>query len=195
MLLSTGAGADFTLIDVSNAIAGQTASNISFTAAGNISATDVQAALQELDTEKIGSASPTFTGTVLLGQNAVLAFEGSAADDYETTITVTNPTADRSIVFPDVKRERRNDWRYGHSHQHHDSGWHDCQRRHQHKLRLQSASSPTAVLVNCCKPLLTALTLSSPAMSMSLERWTLRVLRRLIQPQRLQVLRRSTPIS
>ena len=102
MLLSTGAGADFTLIDVSNAIAGQTASNISFTASGNIAATDVQAAIQELDSEKPGSASPTFTGTVLLGQNAVLAFEGSADDDYETTITVTNPTADRTITLPDV---------------------------------------------------------------------------------------------
>ena len=102
MLLSTGAGADFILIDVSNAIAGQTASNISFTASGNIAATDVQAAIQELDSEKVGSASPTFTGTVLLGQNAVLAFEGSAADDYETTITVTNPTADRTITIGDV---------------------------------------------------------------------------------------------
>jgi len=102
MLLSTGAGADFILIDVSNAIAGQTASNISVTPAGNIAATDVQAALQELDSEKPGAASPTFTGTVLLGQNAVLAFEGSANDQYETTITVTNATADRTIVFPNV---------------------------------------------------------------------------------------------
>ena len=102
MLLSTGAGADFTLIDVSNAIAGQTASNISVTPAGNISATDVQAALQELDTEKPGTASPTFTGTVLLGQNAVLAFEGSANDEYELTITCVNPTADRTITFPNA---------------------------------------------------------------------------------------------
>ena len=39
---------------------------------------------------------------MLLGQNAVLAFEGSADDDHETTITVTNPTADRTITFPDV---------------------------------------------------------------------------------------------
>ena len=102
MLLSTGAGADFVLIDVSNAIAGQTASNISFTAAGSISATDVQAAIQELDSEKISAASPTFTGTVLLGQNTVLAFEGSAVDEYETTITAINPTAARTITFPDV---------------------------------------------------------------------------------------------
>jgi len=102
MLLSTGAGADFILIDVSNAIAGQTASNISFTASGSISATDVQAALQELDIEKLGAASPTFTGTVLLGQNAVLAFEGSADDGSELTITCANPTADRTITFPDI---------------------------------------------------------------------------------------------
>ncbi len=102
MLISLGSGSTFQLIDVSNAIAGQTAGNISFVATGNIAATDVQAALQELDSEKIGAASPTFTGTVLLGQNAVLAFEGSADDGSETTITVTNPTADRTITFPDV---------------------------------------------------------------------------------------------
>ena len=102
MLISLGAGSTFQLIDVSNAIAGQTASNISVVATGGITATDVQAALQGLDTGKIGAASPTFTGTVLLGQNAVLAFEGSADDQYETTITVVNATADRTITFPNV---------------------------------------------------------------------------------------------
>ena len=102
MLISLGTGSTFQLIDVSNAIAGQTAANISVVATGNISSTDVQAALQELDTEKPGSASPTFTGTVLLGQNAVLAFEGSTDDGSETTITVTDPTADRTITFPDA---------------------------------------------------------------------------------------------
>ena len=102
MLISLGTGSTFELIDVSNAIAGQTAANISVVPVGNIAASNVQSALQELDTEKIGSASPTFTGTVLLGQNAVLAFEGSADDANETTITVANPTADRTITFPDV---------------------------------------------------------------------------------------------
>lgn len=102
MLVSLGTGATFSLIDVSNAIAGQTAANISVVPVGGIAATNVQSAIQELDTEKIGAASPTFTGTVLLGQNAVLAFEGSSDDGNETTITVANPTADRSIVFPDV---------------------------------------------------------------------------------------------
>ena len=102
MLISLGTGSTFELIDVSNAIAGQTAANISVVPVGDIAATNVQSALQELDTEKIGAASPTFTGTVLLGQNAVLAFEGSTDDGNETTITVTDPTADRTITIPDV---------------------------------------------------------------------------------------------
>jgi hypothetical protein len=102
MLISIGTGSTFTLIDVSNAIAGQTASNITVTPANNISSTDVQAALEELDSEKLSSSSPSLTGTVLLGQNAVLVFEGSTDDDYETTITVVNPTADRTITVPNV---------------------------------------------------------------------------------------------
>ena len=102
MLISLGTGSTFSLIDVSNAIAGQTASNISVVPAGNISSTDVQAALQELDTEKIGAASPTFTGTVSIDTNGTLVFEGSSADDYETTLTVTDPTADRTITLPNV---------------------------------------------------------------------------------------------
>lgn len=102
MLISLGTGSTFSLIDVSNAIAGQTAANISVVPAGTISSTDVQAALQELDTEKIGAASPTFTGTVSIDTNGTLVFEGSSADDYETTVTVTNPTADRTITLPNV---------------------------------------------------------------------------------------------
>lgn len=41
-----------------------TAAAITNVAAGNIAATTVQAAINELDTEKAGLASPTFTGTV-----------------------------------------------------------------------------------------------------------------------------------
>ena len=40
------------------------------------------------------AAVGTFTSSIL--------FEGSTADDYETTIAVTDPTADRTITFPDA---------------------------------------------------------------------------------------------
>ena len=41
------------------------------------------------------------TGTVLAGTNA-LVFDGSGADVNETTFAITNPTADRTITFPDA---------------------------------------------------------------------------------------------
>lgn len=101
MLLSQGVGTEYSLIDVSNAIAGQTASNISLIATGDVVATDVQAAITELDTEKLPKAGGTMTGDLELN-NADIVFEGSTADDYETTLTVTDPTADRTITLPNI---------------------------------------------------------------------------------------------
>jgi len=43
--------------------------------------------------------SPTVSGLYL--SDSSIVFEGSSADDNETTLTVTNPTADRTITFPD----------------------------------------------------------------------------------------------
>ena len=102
MLISLGvAGTTFQLIDVSNAIAGQTAANISVVATGDIAATDVQAALQELDSEKLAVAGGTMTGNLELGDGVVIVFEGATDDGFETTLTVTDPTADRTITLPD----------------------------------------------------------------------------------------------
>ena len=39
-------------------------------------------------------ANPTFTGSTV-------TFEGATANDFETTITITDPTADRALVIPD----------------------------------------------------------------------------------------------
>ena len=104
-LISTGSS--WQVLDLSAALAATSANNVSFSPTGNIVATDVQAAVEELDAEKASLAGPTFTGTttfsgnVLLGTAATLTFEGSTADDYETSFTFTNPTADRSINFGD----------------------------------------------------------------------------------------------
>jgi len=102
MLLSQGVGTEYSLIDVSNAIAGQTASNISLIATGDITATNVQTGITELDQEKLPKAGGTMTGNLNLGTSTNVVFEGSSADDYETTLTVTNPTADRTISLPNV---------------------------------------------------------------------------------------------
>ena len=105
-LLSTGDA--WEVLDLSTALAATAASNVSFSPTGNVAADDVQSAIEELDTEKASLAGPTFTGTttfsgnVTLGTASSLVFEGSTADDFETTFAITDPTADRTITFPDV---------------------------------------------------------------------------------------------
>lgn len=46
------------------------------------------------------SDSPTFAGLTINGPS--ITFEGSTANDHETTVQVTDPTADRTITIPDA---------------------------------------------------------------------------------------------
>ena len=54
----------------------------------------------ELYTSLYGD-SVTAISTLTLGNNAII-FEGSAVDSWETTLTVVNPTADRTITIPNA---------------------------------------------------------------------------------------------
>ena len=45
-------------------------------------------------------ANPSFTGTVTLDTGVSLVFEGATANAYETTLTATDPTADRTLNLP-----------------------------------------------------------------------------------------------
>jgi predicted aconitase with swiveling domain len=99
IILSTGA--EWTLLDVSDTVTAQLASNVQVTPAGNIASTNVQAALQELDTEKLPLAGGTMTGVLEIGDTGSLVFEGSTADGFETTLAVVDPTADRTVTFKD----------------------------------------------------------------------------------------------
>ena len=50
-------------------------------------------------------ASPTITSPIVTGltlNDSSIIFEGATANDFETTLTVTDPTADRTITFPDT---------------------------------------------------------------------------------------------
>ena len=102
ILVSLGTGSTFSLIDVSDTISVQNATASAFTPQGNIAATNVSDALVELDTEKLALAGGTLTGDLNLGTGVDIVFEGATADAYETTIAVTDPTADRTITFPDA---------------------------------------------------------------------------------------------
>jgi hypothetical protein len=49
-----------------------------------------------------GTLTPSFVNTLNITTGATIVFEGSANDAFETTLTVANPTADRTITLPDA---------------------------------------------------------------------------------------------
>ena len=101
--ITNSAGSSWNEVDLSQTVAGQVASNITFTPYGQVSATNVQDAIQELETEKLALSGGTVTGQVLIGNTGSLVFEGSTIDAYETTLTVADPTSsDKTITFPDT---------------------------------------------------------------------------------------------
>lgn len=100
ILLSNGSS--YVLIETSETITAQIASNVGFTPYGSIASTNVQGAIAELDDEKLPKAGGTMTGELLIGTTGSLVFEGTTANAFETTLAVTDPTADRTITFKDA---------------------------------------------------------------------------------------------
>ena len=94
-------GNEWTEVDVSQTITSVTANQVSYTPSGGLAAVNVQAAIDELETEKLALAGGTMTGELLIGSAGSFAFEGSTANAYETYLTAADPTADRTITFPD----------------------------------------------------------------------------------------------
>jgi hypothetical protein len=88
-------------------MAGTTTKGLRYPTAGDNPAvhTDILNLATDVDTELdnyILASSPAFTSTVTLGASANIIFEGSSDDGFETTLTVTNPTADRTVTIPDA---------------------------------------------------------------------------------------------
>ena len=74
------------------------------TTTGNLSGATVNAS-SVVSTGVISGTTITGTGAITgtqLNINETIVFEGSSADDNETSLTVTNPTADRTITIPDT---------------------------------------------------------------------------------------------
>ena len=49
-----------------------------------------------------GNVTGDVSGNLTLGVSEVITFEGATADDFETVVTVTDPTADRTVTLPDA---------------------------------------------------------------------------------------------
>lgn len=71
---------------------------------------DIQALATAIDTEfdsYAGNTAPTFSGGVIISSGNLelptqIIFEGTTTDGYETTLTLVDPTADRTITLPNV---------------------------------------------------------------------------------------------
>ena len=100
IVLSTGI--EWTEVDVSQTFTSVSASQVAFTPEGTIAANNVQAAIEEVNNEKLGLAGGTITGNLEIGTAGSLSFEGSTANAFETTIAVVDPTADRTITLPNI---------------------------------------------------------------------------------------------
>ena len=53
------------------------------------------------DVNGLESGTSSFSN-IEVKEDGNITFEGATSDGYETTITVTDPTADRTITFPDA---------------------------------------------------------------------------------------------
>ena len=50
----------------------------------------------------VTTAGATTTNDIIMDQGANLIFEGNLANAYETTLTVAEPTADRTVTLPNA---------------------------------------------------------------------------------------------
>ena len=88
-------------------MAGTTTKGLRYPTAGDNPAvhTDILNLATDVDTELdnyILASAPAFTSTVTLGAGADIIFEGTTNDGFETTLTVTDPTADRVVTLPNA---------------------------------------------------------------------------------------------
>ena len=58
---------------------------------------------QEVGNRAFETTGGTITGDLTLGEDVTLTFEGATDNAYETTLPVTDPTADRTIPLPNVR--------------------------------------------------------------------------------------------
>ena len=80
-----------------------------FTAGSAITASDLNENQTQLlrlaieyDDNSLSNTGGTMTGDLEMGQNADIIFEGATDNAYETTLTVADPSADRTITLPNV---------------------------------------------------------------------------------------------
>lgn len=100
---SSSTSSNWVRIELSDTVASQQASSISYTPFGQLSSTNVQAAINELETEKVAKSGSTISGELLIGSTGSLVFEGATADAFELTLAISDPQlSDKTLTLPDI---------------------------------------------------------------------------------------------
>jgi len=100
--VTSSTGSSWVEIDLSTTVSSPTASNVSVISGWGGSSTNVQNALAELSSGKLGLGGGNITGELKLMNTGSLAWEGTD-NDWQTRLTVVDPTsADRTITLPDA---------------------------------------------------------------------------------------------
>ena len=77
-------------------------SNTQVLSADSSTATGLAWTAAPADATKMPLAGGTFTGAVTFDGASPIILDGATANAHETTITVTDPTADRTLTLPDA---------------------------------------------------------------------------------------------
>lgn len=98
----TQAGSDTARAVTPAGLQSKLSDSVSTTSSTTIASSTAVKTAYDLAATALSGSGGTVTGNLEIGATGSLTFEGSTADGFETTLTVVDPTADRTITLPNT---------------------------------------------------------------------------------------------
>jgi hypothetical protein len=98
----TQAGVDTARAVTSAGLQSKVSDSVSTASASGIASSTAVKTAYDLANAALPKSGGIITGNLEIGSTGSLSFEGSTADAFETTLTVADPTADRTITLPNA---------------------------------------------------------------------------------------------
>jgi hypothetical protein len=100
--VETQAGVDAARAVTAAGLQSKVSDSVSTTSASGIASSTAVKTAYDLANAALPRSGGIVTGNLEIGSTGSLSFEGTTADGFETTLTVVDPTADRTITFPNT---------------------------------------------------------------------------------------------
>ena len=98
----TQAGVDAARAVTAASLQSKVSDSISTTSASGIASSTAVKTAYDLANDALPKSGGIITGNLEIGSTGSFTFEGATADSFETTLAVVDPTANRTITFPNV---------------------------------------------------------------------------------------------